>query len=429
MLESEPQNSRVLARVRRSVHRSGLRQIEAAIAEVNAQLQNSDLPVLDQLVLAGRRRELRAARWVVNRLLGSADRPSLDRPSPASPPLPPQPHPSPASPPAPVPTPRLPLLPSLLDTVSAKLQSNLYNLTETPLEIDILKPEKRRELFYIVLRQFEEILQDLRLSQVRSDQLAEKQRTILRDLWAAATTEFFGKYYTLQLGDRQLELVGVLLQDADIVQTAILDKIPLVDKSLAHILFQAPLAIDDAAFGVGTLEAMSRLELLLENLMIQVSNAVVQPLLNRFGDVVPIKQTFYDRRLLSSREIERFRNNLSWRYRVEAYFSEPTAIFESRFNLFGLSPAGITKLSIYAPRNQELQQLAGIPYAVTLALEVRDAIAPRVRSTISLLGSSVVYVLTEVIGRGIGLIGRGIIKGIGNALQDPNLNRNSDRPR
>ena len=43
---------------------------------------------------------------------------------------------------------------------------------------------------------------------------------------------------------------------------------------------------------------------------------------------------------------------------------------------------------------------------------------PRVRATLSLAGSTVVFVLTEIIGRGIGLIGRGIVKGVGSTWQD-----------
>lgn len=39
------------------------------------------------------------------------------------------------------------------------------------------------------------------------------------------------------------------------------------------------------------------------------------------------------------------------------------------------------------------------------------------------MGSSIVYVLTDVIGRGIGLIGRGILRGVGSAWRDPR-----DRP-
>jgi hypothetical protein len=161
----------------------------------------------------------------------------------------------------------------------------------------------------------------------------------------------------------------------------------------------------------------------LENLLIQVANAVVQPLLNRFANVEAIKQTFYDRRLLSSREVERFRNDLSWKYRVERYFNEPKDIFESQYRLFTFTGRGIQRTTIYTPRNQELAELSGIPLVVTVALETRDAIAPRVRSTVAFVGNGVIYVLTNVIGRGIGLIGRGILEGIGNVFQDDRFSR------
>jgi hypothetical protein len=64
---------------------------------------------------------------------------------------------------------------------------------------------------------------------------------------------------------------------------------------------------------------------------------------------------------------------------------------------------------------------------VSLALETRDAIAPRLRAIVSSLGSSVIYVLTQVIGRGIGLIGRGIIQGIGSSLQETRFGKNGER--
>ena len=114
----------------------------------------------------------------------------------------------------------------------------------------------------------------------------------------------------------------------------------------------------------------------------------------------------------------KFRNNLSWRYRRDRWIDTPTSIFESQYRLLYLTPRGIQSTSIYAPRSAELQALAGFPLAVTLALETRDAFSPRVRSALSFIGSGVVYVLTEVVGRGIGLIGRGIAKGIGNAWKE-----------
>ena len=423
--------------LKKNVRRSGLRQIEATIVELEVQLRNPDLSSLDQVVLSGRRRELRTARWLLNQVLGSA--PEVRSPLIAPPPIAPQPSLNSAqSASQPLVTAsaslseRLPhsarsLQAALFDSLSTRLQSSLRNLTETPLEIDILKEEKKRELLYIILRKLEETLDDLRFSQVQSEQLTSQRSRILQDLWQAILSDFFGKYYTLNLSDRSVTVIEILQQGFAIVETAILDKIPLVSEVLTHLLFLSPLTIDDATYGVGTVEAMARVEILLQNLMIQMANAVMQPLLNQFGDVAEIKQSFYDKRLLPSREVERFRNQLSWKYRVEQWFSQPQAIFESRFNLLVIQEQGIVKTSIYAPRNDELAELSGVQYAVTLALEARDAIAPRLRSAASFLGSGLVYVLTEVLGRGLGLIGRGVVKGIGSALQDAKSTRSSDR--
>ena len=51
---------------------SGITNIDATLAAVTAQLQVPGLPVLDRAILAGHRRELLAARWLLNRLLVSS---------------------------------------------------------------------------------------------------------------------------------------------------------------------------------------------------------------------------------------------------------------------------------------------------------------------------------------------------------------------
>jgi DNA-binding NarL/FixJ family response regulator len=447
---STSRSRRPWLRFRRNLRISGLQQIETALAETAAQLRSLDLSDLDRALLAGRRRELLTARWLVKRFLAT---PALDaalgeqpqetnRSATATRELPVQSEtesttfqatgsmaPSSAassSALAPSSMTSSSLMPQadrdvrsiLFDAISAKLQLSLTNGTETPLEIDILREDKKRELFYLVLRKLEDLLDELRFSQVDAEQLTSKRSLLLLDLWQAVVIDFFGKYSTLTVDGFEVEIVDEILQDMSIVQTEILDKIPSVVNLFQHLLFQLPLMVDGTPYPPGNPASLARAEWLLENLMIQVANAVIQPLLNRFANVEAIKQSLYNRRLLSSREIERFRNNLSWKYRLEKYVREPTNIFESRYSLFVLAGRGIKKTSIYAPRHQELQQLSGVPMLVTMVLETRDAVAPRVRSVISFMGNGVIYVLTEVIGRGIGLVGRGVIKGIGSVWQD-----------
>ncbi|MBW4568511.1 MAG: DUF3685 domain-containing protein [Tolypothrix carrinoi HA7290-LM1] len=431
---SLPHSSPVpFARLRNNWRLSGIDYINATLAKVTAQLQVPGLPLLDRAILAGQRRELLAAGWLVNRLLATPQERQYDKitalaATQDSPPTNPslnsavvispikQNSPSLLSPRA--------LQATLFSSCVAKLQLPLQNLGDEPLEIDIFRQEKKRELLYLILQKLANSLDEVRISQIEVYQLYELKNIILRDLWQASTTDFFGKFTKVQVGNQNLEIVTFLLQAAKVVETEILLKIPLVVELFSYLLFQTDLSIDNTIYSAGSVEAMEQSLMILENLLIQVANGVVQPLLNTLADVEKIKQTFYDRQFISTREIERFRNDLSWKYRLRNYVSEAQAIFESRYELLVFTPRGIAKISIYAPRNQELAQLSGIPLLVTLALEFRDAIAPRLKSLLSFAGSGIVFVLTQIIGRGLGLIGRGILQGIGSVSLSERKNKN-----
>ncbi|KJH73314.1 DUF3685 domain-containing protein [Aliterella atlantica] len=420
----------IFSTIRENWRLSGLQQIDFTLTQVTAQLQIPGLTVLERAILSGQRRELLASRWLVNQLLkpsqveisnstfaGNLTTSSLTYRQ------------------------DLALLPtqtsnnsqltqisaSIFASVQAKLQFSLDNLTGVPLEIDLLREDRKRELLATVLTKVSNIVAQLQFAQVKSAQLPKMKAVIVQDLWQTSTVEYFGKYSTILVGEQNIEIANYLLQDVLIVQTGILNKIPLVIQLFSYLLFDTPLVVDNVAYSVGSPEAMARAEIILQNLIVEIANAVVQPLLNRLADVEVVKQNFYDRSLISNREIERFRNSLSWKYRFKEYIDEPKKIFESRYELFILAERGIAKLPIYAPRNQELKQLSGIPAIVTLALEFRDAIAPRLRAAVAFLGSGVVYVLTQVVGRAIGLIGRGILQGLGGSLPQNKYGKDSER--
>lgn len=430
------------AQLRKHLRLSGIAYIDATLAEVTAQLQVPGLPLLDRAILAGQRRELIGARWLLNRLLASAmERREVVRwrsvateNNFASVQLQPrgnsllstsisksdsankQNAPSLLSPRS--------LQAALFASCITKLQLPLQNLTATPLEIDILREDKKRDLLYLVLQKVADILDEIQVSRVQISQLPELKNTLIIDAWQATTTEYFGKFARVRVGNNNLEIVSFLLQNSGVVEAEIFQKIPLVEELFSYLLFQTDLHIDNTLYPAGGTEAMKYAEMLLENLLIQIANGVVQPLLNSLADVEEIKQGFYDRQLASTREIERFRNNLSWRYRLRNYINEPQAIFESRYELFVFAPRGIATISIYAPRGQELAQLSGIPLVITLAIEFRDAIAPRIQSLLSFIGSGVVFVLTQIIGRGLGLVARGILQGIGSVSFSEKKNKN-----
>lgn len=433
---SIPHSPFPLFQLRNRLRLDGINQIEANLRLVNAKLQSPDLQLVEKAIITGKRRELLAARWLVNHLLvlpqekltesdsdiisdnslseniskfsqltrnrnlsfSSAINPSdsLQRQN-ISPLL------SPVA-----------LQSELLSKCINKLQYPLHNVSDSPLEIDILRLEKKRELLYIILEKFADSLEYLRESNIDLSQISELKEKILTDLWQAATTDFFGKFTQVKVGMESIEIVNLLLKNSHILQNDILYKIPLVENLLAFLLFQTNLQIDNIFYPAGSLEALDYASMLLENLLINVGNAVLQPLLNSLADIEEIKQIFYDKKLISTREIERFRNNLSWKYRLRNYITEPKAIFESRYEIFVFAPRGLAKTSIYAPRRSELSQLSSIPYAVTIAIEFWDTISPRLQSLLSFFGRGVVFILTQVVGRSLGLVGRGILQGIGS---------------
>ncbi|MBD2244290.1 DUF3685 domain-containing protein [Nostoc sp. FACHB-888] len=418
------------SKLRNNLRLSGIDYINTTLAAVTAQLQVPGLPVLDRAILAGQRRELLTARWLLNRLLvSSQERQEEDIPVADQPPLPPSlssaiqrrqtvsPLLSPGA-----------LQSALFASCITKLQFPLQNVTDVPLEIDIFREDKKRELLYLILQKLAKQLDELRVSGIEINQLYEVKLTLLRDLWQSAITDFFGRFSRIKIGNRNIEIINLLLQNTEVVQRDILNNIPLVYELYSYLLFQTELNIDNTSYPVVSAEAKSQASMILENLLIQVANGVIQPLLNSLADVEVIKQNLYGRQFISTRDIERFRNDLSWKYRLRNYINEPKAVFESRYDLFVIAPRGIANTSVYAPRNQELAKLSNIPLVVTLFLEFSDAIAPRLKSLLAFAGSGIVFILTQIIGRGLGLIGRGILQGIGSvSLIEKNLRRNSDR--
>lgn len=413
-----------LIKLRSYLYSSGSSYINKSLTEVKTQLQVPGIPILDRAVLTGRRRELFAARWLLQNLVAPSSptqeaqkknnlfRTKSSKESFANSAIATYSEPKPLSAPSLL-SPRA-LQSILFSSCINKLQFSLQNVTDTPLEIDIFREAKKRELIYLILQKFANILDDLRFAKIAITRLPELRSKILRDLWQETITEFYGKFSLINVDKRPVEIINVLLKSLEIIEEEILEKIPLVPELLAYLLFQTDLYINNNSYPAGSAEANEHGSIVLENLLIQIGNAAVQPLLNSLGDLEVIKQNYYEPKLFSTREIESFRNNLSWKYRLQNYVGEPKAIFESRYELFVFGPRGLAKISIYAPRGEELNQLGGVPLIVTLMLEFSDAVKPRLQAVFSLFGSGVVFVLTKVVGRSLGLIGRGIIQGIGS---------------
>ena len=390
---------------------AGLAEIERNLAQVEAILAKEDLSNFDWLFWSGLRRELKTAQWIIQQILPVevivvSEEEATDPSTPENE--------------RPLLSPSLPtsLSETLLQTTLGKIQFGVVNESGYLLEIDILNAEKKRELLYLVVQEFQEILTQLQFVHLSREELPERRSLLLRELWQTCLTRWISKYVSLsEFPATAGSIIEFVMREAPVVESMRFNQLPDVTPLLAYLLFQQPLTIDQVAYRPESPEAQARAEMLLHNLILVMSNGVMQVILNQFGEQEMVKNTLYADPYRSSREIARFRNELSWQYRQTYYIQEPKAIFESRQEFLVLRGNRIQTVSVYAPRKDELQQLQGIRLGVTIALELRDAIAPRFRAVFSVVGQAVVYLLTQVIGRGIGLIGRGILQGIGKSVE------------
>ncbi len=298
-----------------------------------------------------------------------------------------------------------------LDAARTAPLGGLDNLSPLPLELDLLSDTLKVELLMLTAQVLQAETQALRSERLGLAALHDRVPLLLETVWSEVLTQFFRD-------DLEPSRLESLLRSRPMVNQLLLQRIPLVADWMIYGLLEMPLSLDHQPYSPGTPQADRRALLLLENTIISLANAVLQPLLNQFSDVEGIKRRYFQGNYVSSRELARFRNDLSWRYRRDRWLDTPTDIFESQYRIYHLSDQGIAETKLYAPRQRELQSLSGLPLGVTLLLETRDAIAPRLKATFALLGTGVVYFLTEIVGRGIGLVGQGIVKGIGNAWQE-----------
>jgi len=186
---------------------------------------------------------------------------------------------------------------------------------------------------------------------------------------------------------------------------------------LLTLVLGQPLLVDGRLLPPDEPLAVLRLQQLVANWLLRTAEQVAAQTLGSCAAWPELRRYLLVPELLPTRSLERLRNQLNAQQRWANWLERPVAIYESRRLLLSLEANGIQRQPLPEPRDQELRALSWDQQLVTLALESRDAISPQLQALISTLGRVLVVLLTEVLGRGIGLIGRGIMQGMGRSLR------------
>ncbi len=383
---------------------SGLQQIDADLAAIKRLLTPPPTNLVQLLVLQGRLRELSAARELLLLLWGPL---SVAWGAP---------DPCPSSP--------EPVLAITLQQRSAdgiwrairqRLEAGsgaeLSNQSGQLLALEGLSPERRRDLLLALLCQVDSLRQRLLADPAPLQERWEQWQPELRQ---QAMRSLVNSYVQLPCEGSLLPVADSLLRSSDL--TGRDPDLPEAQPMLASLVRAQPLLVDGQLLAADEPRAVLYLELLLSNWLVRSAELVSAELLASCASWPELRRYLLQPELLATRNLERLRNQLNAQLRWSSWVERPISLYESRRRLYCLRDGAIRCQELTEPRDAELRQLGWLQQLVTLALESRDALAPQVQGLLRGLGDLVVVLLTRVLGRAIGLVGRGIAQGMGRGI-------------
>ena len=384
---------------------SGLQQIDADLAAIKHLLTPPPTNLVQLLVLQGRLRELSAARELLLLLWGplSVAWGATDPCCPSSP---------------------QPVLAITLQQRSAdgiwrairqRLEAGsgaeLSNQSGQLLALEGLSPERRRDLLLALLCQLDSLRQRLLADPAPLQERWEQWQPELRQ---QAMRSLVNSYVQLPCEGSLLPVADSLLRSSDL--TGRDPELPEAQPMLASLVRAQPLLVDGQLLAADEPRAVLYLELLISNWLVRSAELVSAELLTSCASWPELRRYLLQPELLATRNLERLRNQLNAQLRWSSWVERPISLYESRRRLYCLRDGAIRCQELTEPRDAELRQLGWLQQLVTLALESRDALAPQVQGLLRGLGDLVVVLLTRVLGRAIGLVGRGIAQGMGRGI-------------
>ena len=306
---------------------------------------------------------------------------------------------------------------SIQGRLTHAVEEGLSNGTGALLAIEGLQPERRRDLLLALLQQLDQVMARLRAAPeegVQQLSMQDQWGSLQLDLRRQAIQAMTGSYVRLPRGEELHPVAQELMDRSDLNQSD--EELPDARRMLEPLVLDRPVLVDGQLLPADHPKALLQLETLVSNWLVRNAELISAELLGICGDWPELRRYLLDQRLVSTRELERLRNQLNNQSRWQLWVQRPIRLYESQRLLYQLNAGSIEPLTVIEPRDQELRSLGWWQQQVALLLEARDAIAPQVQALVQRIGDLMVVVLTQVIGRAIGLVGRGVAQGMGRSV-------------
>ena len=181
------------------------------------------------------------------------------------------------------------------------------------------------------------------------------------------------------------------------------------------IIKNEPIDYDGKLLPLYETESFIVLENIISNWIIRNCNLLASEVFNICSSWPELRTLLINPELQSTRSFERFRNNINNYNRWHENIYLPIYLYESKREYIDIIDNKFKRYFKNENREKELENLEWFQKQVTLLVEIRDAIAPQLEIAVKYLGNIFVTVLTKVVGKAIGLVGKGILQGLGRS--------------
>jgi hypothetical protein len=294
----------------------------------------------------------------------------------------------------------------LFTLIQYKININLTTNSDLLLPTDILRDQIKIDLFHTALTSVENVVYELKQKKITSFE----SKTLLTVLIKTTTEKFLLKYYGYRI-----QLNSTVVEKSRYVKTILDDS-----RLLLEIPFYLILPLEKKRYGklnstfLPIYEEITDtfLEALIENLIIQICCSVMMIILNEFTLVATIRQSLFKSNFLSLQQVEGFKNNIAWQTIFKKYIKRPKDIYGSHYQIWVLRKNGITNQMLYSNQYPELLNLSESCLLVITYTELNDFLTGRLEEFLYKIGSGVRYSLTQIVGKSLGLVWRGVLEGL-----------------
>ena len=303
---------------------------------------------------------------------------------------------------------------AIRERLEKSMQERLVNSTGNLLAIECLSSSRQKDLLIALLLQLDKVIIKLRNQESSSKIYKEIWIDLQPELLQESLRNMAGSYVRLPLNEILTPVGEQLIAMATLDQSD--EELPEPDQMLNPLLINKPLAVEGQLLPADDPRALIQLEMFISNWLIRSAEVISAEVIAACSQWPELRRYLLDPKLISTRELERLRNQLNSQNRWKELIQRPIQLYESKRLFYRLRNGKIESVLLTEPRDEELRQLGWWQQQVALLVEARDAIAPQIQSLITKVGDLMVIILTQVIGRAIGLVGRGIAQGMGRSL-------------